>query len=586
MAPRGMLNHPIRLLLALFGLVWLAGWLDWLWRGDPGVLHAIIFGLTLPLGLFGIWKTTRLRQTRPILCAAVLCVIAILWAHLLVFAADQFGWYEFRVHAARLGTAAVFAIGLGWVIWGIERLSQHYERERPEYLPDLGPDLRSTLITGMVFAPALIIRSRHRPRPIRIVSLVLIGLWTWAVAAIAVILVSTFAAHFGIPVIIGAAALVGCIVVLLTVSVWRFIHQQSARRAAAAGTAGDAGSDGSATAVYIWNPLNPDAWYYGRHGRRLNQSLTVLMSYCMLFFAGFLLLTQTGGCEKIYEMPAGGGEQQQITQVVKIQKVIKKKYVINPFSSIRFKVPPIDEVKLQLTEATKHRYTVGYGQGAGAGFAGGTNRGKVRFIRLEYDGGDWNQDFGVGADQNILIEYGIRTRQKVAARTESLRIAELADFPIGKSPPMMYLTGQKNISTSKNDDKVLREYLLDKHGMLFGDNGGSGQFHSQFLAMMRRVLPNVDPHVIPLDDRIHRIPFQIPFLPYVAPHGGTEALGWRVDGRLVCYYHPGDIGDAWADQHAGVKPEVWEACYQLGTNVIFYAHTEYSKWLMARQENE
>ena len=48
----------------------------------------------------------------------------------------------------------------------------------------------------------------------------------------------------------------------------------------------------------------------------------------------------------------------------------------------------------------------------------------------------------------------------------------------------------------------------------------------------------------------------------------------------------GDIGDAWADGHAGVKPEIYEYCYQLGTNVINYAHAEYSKWLEARKEKK
>jgi hypothetical protein len=184
----------------------------------------------------------------------------------------------------------------------------------------------------------------------------------------------------------------------------------------------------------------------------------------------------------------------------------------------------------------------------------------------------------------MLIEYGIRTQQKVEKLTESRTVSQLKLFPIGKSPPYVYMTGQKSIQLSKSEIKVLREYIIDKHGMLFGDNGGSRGWHSQFLSMMQQVLPNVRPTSIPLDDVIHRIPFQIPFLPYVAPHGGKEALGWRVDGRLVCYYHPGDIGDAWADDHSGVSPEVWEACYQLGTNVIFYAHTEYAKWLEARRE--
>ncbi len=334
------------------------------------------------------------------------------------------------------------------------------------------------------------------------------------------------------------------------------------------------------------DPLDPQAWYYGQHNAKLNQSITALGTYSLLFLLAFLFVSQVGGCRDIYEMPAGGGQQKQLAQTVKVQKIIKKKFVVNPFSAISFKVPPIDEVKLQLTEVTEHAYTVGYGAGAGAGFAGGTKQGKVRFIRLEYAGGDWDQDFGIGADVNMLIEYGIRTTQKVEQRTESRTVAQLKSFPAEKSPALVYLTGQRNISLSDSEVKILRSYLLEKHGMIFGDNGGSSHFHNQFVGMMRRVLPNVRPTRIPLDDTIHRIPYQIPFLPYVAPHGGKDALGWRVDGRLVCYYHPGDIGDAWTDDHSGVAPEIYESCYQLGTNVIFYAHTEYSKWLESRKQQK
>ena len=43
---------------------------------------------------------------------------------------------------------------------------------------------------------------------------------------------------------------------------------------------------------------------------------------------------------------------------------------------------------------------------------------------------------------------------------------------------------------------------------------------------------------------------------------------------------------AWADGHAGVKPEIYEYCYQLGTNVINYSHAEYSKWLEARKQKK
>src|SRR5207253_706970 len=122
---------------------------------------------------------------------------------------------------------------------------------------------------------------------------------------------------------------------------------------------------------------------------------------------------------------------------------------------------------------------------------------------------DWDQDFGIGADLNMLLEYGIRTTQRVAEKTESRRVAELAGFPAGKAPPVVYLTGQGNISLSNSEVKILREYLVDKHGMLFGDNGGSRHFHNQFLAMMSRVLPEVRPVSVPLDDEIHRVPYSI-----------------------------------------------------------------------------
>ncbi len=335
------------------------------------------------------------------------------------------------------------------------------------------------------------------------------------------------------------------------------------------------------------NPLDPEAWFYGRHANKLNQSLTAFTTYSLLFLILFWLATQLGGCQEIYEMPAGGGQAQMaVPQTVKVEKVIKKKFVVNPFSAISFKVPPIDEIKLQLQEATAHQYAVGYGAGAGAGFAGGTKTGKVRFIRLEYQGGDWDQEFSTnaGCDYLMLLEYGLRTKQKINETVESRPVAQLKNFPIGKSPPFVYMTGQKNIQLSSSELKILKEYILDKHGMLFADNGGSAHWHNQFFAMMKQILPNVQPVQIPLDDVIHRTPYQIPFLPYVAPHGGKEAYGWRVDGRLVCYYHPGDIGDAWSDDHAGVPREVWEACYQLGTNVIFYAHSEYAKWLESQQK--
>ncbi len=60
----------------------------------------------------------------------------------------------------------------------------------------------------------------------------------------------------------------------------------------------------------IWNPLDTDAWYYGRTSKKLVQSLAAFVVYCLYFFSGLTLFTLIGGCEERFEMPAGGGEEQ------------------------------------------------------------------------------------------------------------------------------------------------------------------------------------------------------------------------------------------------------------------------------------
>lgn len=337
-----------------------------------------------------------------------------------------------------------------------------------------------------------------------------------------------------------------------------------------------------------WNPVDLEAWYYGQRQKKLHQSLATVFVYTLVFFLLVMLLQSLQGCQEIYEMPSGGGEEKQKPQIVQIKKVIRKKLVFNELSKVIMRPPPIEEIQVINQEITKHLYEIGQGKGKGAGFSGGTNKGKVRFIRLEYSGGDWDQDFGLGGDLNMLLRYGIETGHKVNDRTESRTIGQLDNFPKYKSPPLVYITGQRAIGASKKEIKILREFILDKHGMVFADNGGSSQWHGQFFRLMDQVLEGegVVPVRVPLDDRIHSIPFKLPFLPYVAPHGGKDAWGWWKDGRWVAYYHPGDIGDAWADGHAGVRREVYEACYHLGVNVIFYAHAEYNKWIEATKPKD
>ena len=54
---------------------------------------------------------------------------------------------------------------------------------------------------------------------------------------------------------------------------------------------------------------------------------------------------------------------------------------------------------------------------------------------------------------------------------------------------------------------------------------------------------------------------------------GLTTSGFR--GTLLEAYHPGDINDAWKDDHSGASDEVADQAYKLGVNVIFYAFNQY-----------
>jgi hypothetical protein len=343
----------------------------------------------------------------------------------------------------------------------------------------------------------------------------------------------------------------------------------------------------------IWNPLDPSAWYYGRQGPRLRQSLALLAAYSLFFALVYWLAHMDWGPKRNnagYDLPAGGGSDTIQASSVKVQKIIKKKYVINPYSSIIFAAPPIDKIDVKLMEETQNRYVIGQGgdgstgdgDGDGAGFGSGTGKGKAAFVRLKHADRGWDRNFGIGGDRNMLAEYHVRTKQKVAEETEYIDIGQLPRFPAQKAPPLLYICGNQSLPLDAPSKKILRQYVTEQHGMILGDNHGGQGFHQSFIANMNEIT-GVTAVAIPRDDRIHQRPYALPMLPVVVAHGGTVPLGWKLDGRWVAYYHPGALSDAWRDDHAGIKKDVYESCYQLGVNVIFYSLSEKNKWLKSQR---
>jgi hypothetical protein len=182
---------------------------------------------------------------------------------------------------------------------------------------------------------------------------------------------------------------------------------------------------------------------------------------------------------------------------------------------------------------------------------------------------------GKGADYNLLVKFNEWTGMKIAKDTEFREIERLKFFPKKKSPPFVFMTGMRGISISDREARVLREYCLNEGGMLFIDNGG-GHFDSAVKSMLRKVFPGKPLVDIPNDDPIYQRPYVFPDgAPPFWHHAGYRAKGVRDEGRWVVFYHPGDINDAWRDDHSGASAEVADQAYKLGINVMFYAFNQY-----------
>lgn len=330
--------------------------------------------------------------------------------------------------------------------------------------------------------------------------------------------------------------------------------------------------------------------------KRVRQSLTMVAAYSLLFALVYMLahLESRASGEEEYDLPAGGGNDSPQAMSVKVQKVVRKRYVINPYSNVSFAAPPpIDSIDVKLQEETANRYQVGMGDGGlgqgdgdGGGFGSGKDGGKIRFIRLRHSDKSWDKNFGIGGDKNLLTELVVRFPKmngKVAEETESMDVVALGNFKQKASPPLVYVGGAGAFAPSAADKRILKSYLTERHGMILGDTLGAGGFNGSFATVMTELTGTI-PVEIPRDDPIHKRPFEVPQLPFVVAHARpTVPLGWKIDGRWAVYLHPGALSDAWRDDRAGIKKSIADQCYLLGINIISYAHREHNQWRRSQQ---
>ncbi len=362
-------------------------------------------------------------------------------------------------------------------------------------------------------------------------------------------------------------------------------HLFSWRRISRAVYSGYEGEDPAAGDMVIENIRT-----HGREPRFRKSLLSSVMLHIAAVILPLLALWLRGGCVEDYRVPYGEGEPVVISIVKKVQpkKKPEKTRILNPMSAILFHLPDLDkdsDIQQQVEEQTQLTYEadpsavhgkMGAGGGKKGGWPDGMKDGLVRFIRLEYNGENWNDgmDMVSRADVNFLEEFHKVTGFKVARNGESHPISVLTKYTKGMAPPFVYMTGSNRINVSPQDVKILREYLLDG-GLLFADCGGE-RWHRNFISFMQAVFPGEPLLVISDDDPIYQMPYTFANgAPPLWHHGGTRALGIKRGNRWVVYYHPGDVNDAWKTGHSGLRPQLAKQALQLGINIVYHAFTHY-----------
>ncbi len=352
-----------------------------------------------------------------------------------------------------------------------------------------------------------------------------------------------------------------------------------------------------------WNPLRIEAWFWGRQDPFMRRGMTfALVLHALVIFLP-LLWMNWAHVQRAYGLPKGsgtasvrGGVEMVLVRPPKKQPAKKrKKFTVNPHSSIIFYSPNIENDSKVMEETqveTARTYVatggkrggkwggkggrLGKGGGAEGGWPEGMEGAKVRFIRLQYRGGDWDYRTGSDADFNMLRAFAEITGFQVESFTENIPIDDLKQFPKDHAPPFVYITGTRGMELSPAEAKVLRWYLLDEGGMLWADSG-SFVFDQAFRAALRQACPELAWADVPNDDAIYQQPFEFPNgAPALFHHAGNRGLGLRYNDRWVVYYHPGDLGDAWRNDRAGMDDAVVARAFKLGVNIMNYAFNTYT----------
>jgi len=203
-------------------------------------------------------------------------------------------------------------------------------------------------------------------------------------------------------------------------------------------------------------------------------------------------------------------------------------------------------------------------------------RSGIAFVRLKHRGDGWD-DGHPQAGKALLSYIGERIYWDVeGGPREPLEAEDLAKYPPGAGPAVIYLTGHGAIVLTAAEVNALRDYLVESKAMLFAD-AGSPEFDRSFRLMVGRMFGRGAMETVADDDPICRAPNVLRHgPPPLWHHGGFACRQVRDEaGNRLVFYHPGDLNDAWKPGGGGLKPAAVDEAFQLGANIFFHGIRQY-----------
>jgi hypothetical protein len=213
-----------------------------------------------------------------------------------------------------------------------------------------------------------------------------------------------------------------------------------------------------------------------------------------------------------------------------------------------------------------------------AGGIGAESGNRFVFAQLKVPGDPGRWDPYPLASRDILAFLQQTTSVKVQ---EERRVLSLSDPALFQSPFLLY-SGFGSFSWNPEEREILKRYLSGGGFLLVEDRAGekNGSFDHAFRREIKKVFPDKDLSVIPMDHAVFRSYYLLRTV------GGRKLTrnaleGLELDGRMALVYSQNDLIGAWAkdlfgnyvhDCPPGGEAQRWNA-QKLTLNLIVYSVT-------------